>query len=160
MPRLARLDAPGVLHHGTIRGIEHRNISKDNRDRDNSLGRLAVLLPETQTACYAWVLMPNHAHFLFRTGTVGLLGLPALMRGLLTGYWIIHPLDKEAKRLGVPRQSSVRDYRRFRPEIDYNHVLGLDWLFTGPKRRGRKASFDSMEKPFGGNLKYPVIFVT
>ena len=26
MPRLARLDAPGVLHHVIIRGIERRNI--------------------------------------------------------------------------------------------------------------------------------------
>ena len=30
MPRLARLDAPGVLHHVIIRGIERRNIFKDN----------------------------------------------------------------------------------------------------------------------------------
>lgn len=83
MPRLARLDAPGVLHHVIIRGIERRNIFKDNKDRDNFLGRLAILLPETQTACYAWALLPNHAHFLFQTGKVG---LSTLMRRLLTGY--------------------------------------------------------------------------
>ena len=28
MPRLARLDAPGVLHHVTIRGIERRDEMK------------------------------------------------------------------------------------------------------------------------------------
>lgn len=83
MPRLARLDAPGALHHIMIRGIERRNIFKDNKDRDNLIGRLALLLPETQTSCYAWVLMPNHAHFLFRTGTVS---LSTVMRRLLTGY--------------------------------------------------------------------------
>src|SRR4030042_6721072 len=83
MPRLARLDAPGVLHHVIIRGIERRNIFKDNKDRDNLLERLATLLSETQTACYAWALLPNHAHFLFRTGKVG---LSPLMRRLLTGY--------------------------------------------------------------------------
>ena len=32
MPRLARLDAPGVLHHVIIRGIERRKIFKDNED--------------------------------------------------------------------------------------------------------------------------------
>ncbi len=83
MPRLARLDAPGVLHHVIIRGIERRNIFRDNKDRDNFLERLGTLLPKTRTACYAWAFIPNHAHFLFRTGQVP---LAALMRRLLTGY--------------------------------------------------------------------------
>ncbi len=30
MPRLARLDAPGVRHHVIILGIERRNIFEDN----------------------------------------------------------------------------------------------------------------------------------
>ena len=29
------------------------------KDRDNLIGRRALLLPETQTTCYAWVLMPG-----------------------------------------------------------------------------------------------------
>ncbi len=40
MPRLARLDAPGVLHHLIIRGIERRNIFEDDKDRDNLLNNL------------------------------------------------------------------------------------------------------------------------
>lgn len=83
MPRLARLDAPGVLHHVIIRGIERRKIFKDNRDRNNFLDRLQILLPKTNMSCYAWALLPNHAHFLFRTGDTG---LSTLMRRLLTGY--------------------------------------------------------------------------
>lgn len=83
MPRLARLDAPGVLHHIMIRGIERRNIFKSNKDREDLLDRLSNLLPETDTACYAWALMPNHAHFLLRTGNVP---LATVMRRLLTGY--------------------------------------------------------------------------
>ncbi len=63
MPRLARLDAPGTLHHVIIRGIERRNIFRDNKDRDNLLKRLGELLPVTQTSCYAWSLLSNHAHF-------------------------------------------------------------------------------------------------
>jgi len=61
MPRLARLDAPGVLHHVIIRGIERRKIFKDNKDRDNLLDRLGTLLPETRITCYAWALLSNHA---------------------------------------------------------------------------------------------------
>ena len=54
MPRLARLDAPGVLHHVIIRGIERRKIFKDNKDKDNFLDRLETLLPETKITCYVY----------------------------------------------------------------------------------------------------------
>ena len=83
MPRTARLDAPGILHHIIIRGIERRKIFRDDQDRENLLARLAKLLPETNTVCYAWAFLPNHAHFLLRSGDVG---LSTLMRRLLTGY--------------------------------------------------------------------------
>ena len=72
MPRLARLDAPGVLHHVLIRGIERRNIFRDNQDRDNLLNRVADLFPATKTSCYAWAFLSNHAHFLFRSGPGGI----------------------------------------------------------------------------------------
>jgi hypothetical protein len=37
MPRKARLDAPGALHHVIVRGIERRKIFLDDIDRDNFL---------------------------------------------------------------------------------------------------------------------------
>ena len=72
MPRTARLDAPGVLHHIIIRGIERRKIFRNDTDRDDLIARIARLLPEANTACYAWALLSNHAHFLLRTGDVEL----------------------------------------------------------------------------------------
>jgi len=81
MHRLARLDAPGVLHHIIIRGIERKKIFKDKTDQGNFIDRLSRLAVETQTSCYAWVLMTNH--FLFRSGPGG---IATLMRRLLTGY--------------------------------------------------------------------------
>ncbi len=33
MPRQARLDAPGTLHHAMVRGIEKRRIVDDEKDR-------------------------------------------------------------------------------------------------------------------------------
>ena len=95
MPRTARLDSPGLLHHVMIRGIERRKIFKDNEDRENLIERLSVLLPETKTQCYAWSFMSNHAHFLFRSGTSG---LSTLMRRLLTGYAV--SFNKRHKRHG------------------------------------------------------------
>ncbi len=41
MPGLARLDAPGVLHHIMIRGIERRKTFRDNKDRDDFIERLS-----------------------------------------------------------------------------------------------------------------------
>jgi len=61
MPRLARLDAPGLLQYVMARGIERREIFKDGKDRKAFLERLALILEETQTQCYAWSLIPNHA---------------------------------------------------------------------------------------------------
>jgi putative transposase len=83
MPRQARLDAPGALHHVMIRGIERRAIFRSDKDREDFLDRLDSLLPETGTVCYAWAFLPNHAHFLLRSGPKG---IAALMRRLLTGY--------------------------------------------------------------------------
>jgi hypothetical protein len=47
MPRLARIDAPGVVHHVIIRGIERKPIFKDNQDRDDLVERLSALLDIT-----------------------------------------------------------------------------------------------------------------
>ena len=95
MPRLARLDAPGVLHHLMIRGIERRKIFWNDPDREDFLDRLSRLLSETHTACYAWVFIPNHAHFLFRSGPVP---LATVMRRLLTGYAV--SFNRRHKRNG------------------------------------------------------------
>jgi len=83
MPRQARLDAPGVLQHVMARGIERREIFKDDNDRHSFLDRLALILEETQTQCYAWALIPNHFHMLLRTGATP---LSTVMRRLMTGY--------------------------------------------------------------------------
>lgn len=87
MPRKARIDAAGALHHIIIRGIERRKIFQDDTDRNNFLDRLCNILPESFTLCYAWTLMPNHVHLLLRTGKVP---IATVMRRLLTGYAVTH----------------------------------------------------------------------
>jgi putative transposase len=54
MPRKARIDAPGALHHIICRGIERRQIFKDDADSDNFVKRLNIILKETITPFYAW----------------------------------------------------------------------------------------------------------
>ncbi len=87
MPRQARLDAPGTLHHIIIRGIEKRKIVDDRKDRENFVERLARAASETGTSIYAWALMPNHVHFLLRSGRAG---ITTFMHRFLTGYAITY----------------------------------------------------------------------
>ncbi len=43
MPRQARLDAPGTLHHVMVRGIEGGKIVADPVDREAFLARLGAV---------------------------------------------------------------------------------------------------------------------
>jgi len=83
MPRQARLDALGVLHHVMGRGIESTDILRDDRDRVDFVGRLGTLGTDYAMAIYAWALLPNHFHLLCKTKTQP---LASSMRKLLTGY--------------------------------------------------------------------------
>jgi len=95
MPRQPRLDAPGVLQHVMARGIERRKIFWDDKDCNSFLDRLADILEETQTQCYAWALIPNHFHILLRTGPTP---LSKVMRRFMTGYAVT--FNKRHKRAG------------------------------------------------------------
>jgi REP element-mobilizing transposase RayT len=83
MPRKARIDAPGALHHVIVRGIERRAIFKDDVDRRAFVERAGSIFIASETPCFAWALMTNHVHLLIRTAIVP---LATLMRRLLTGY--------------------------------------------------------------------------
>ena len=83
MPRSARLDAPGVLHHVMGRGIERKKIFWNNDDRKDFLDRLAALAFDGAMDIYAWALMPNHFHILCKTKNIP---LSTSMRKMLTGY--------------------------------------------------------------------------
>jgi putative transposase len=80
MPRKARLDIPGTLHHVMIRG---KSIFWDEGDRRSFVDRMSTLVKETGTRILAWTLMDNHVHLLILSGSVG---LSTFMRRLLTGY--------------------------------------------------------------------------
>jgi len=87
MPRQARLDTPGTLHHVIIRGIEKRPIVDDGKDKKEFVLRMGTLSTEEKTTIYAWTLLTNHAHILLRSGPRG---LSKFMRRFLTGYAIYY----------------------------------------------------------------------
>jgi hypothetical protein len=63
MPRQARLDTPGTLHHVIIRGIEKRPIVDDVKDKKEFVFRMGNLSTEEKTTIYAWTLMSNHCPY-------------------------------------------------------------------------------------------------
>jgi len=70
-------------------------------------------LPTTETSCYAWAMLSNHAHFLLRTGTTG---LSIVMKRLLTGYVVsfnrrgIYAKDKNYDRLELANRIYTPSY--------------------------------------------------
>jgi REP element-mobilizing transposase RayT len=103
MPRRARIDAPGALHHIIVRGIDRTNIFRDDTDCENFFARLSRLLTESSTPCLAWALMGNHVHMLLRTGRVP---ISTLMRRLLTGY--AQQFNRRHRRQGVLFQNRYK----------------------------------------------------
>jgi putative transposase len=95
MPRLARLDAPGVLQHVMGRGIGRKKIFLNDTDRNDFIGRLSALTQDGAMEIYAWVLMPNHFHILCKTKN---LSLASSMRRILTGYVV--NFNKRHRRYG------------------------------------------------------------
>lgn len=128
MPRKARIDAPGALHHIIVRGIEGRKIFRSDYDRENFLNRLSELIPETHTDCFAWALIPNHFHLLLRTGSVP---IAVLMNRLLTGYagWF----NKKYKRHGQLFQNR---YKSFLCQEDLYLKELVRYIHLNPLRAG------------------------
>jgi putative transposase len=95
MPRQARLDAPGTLHHIIIRGINKAPIFKDDQDKNAFLKRLGENITQGDCKVYAWVLMTNHVHILFKSGKDG---ISSVMRKQLT--WYAQYFNRRRKRTG------------------------------------------------------------
>ena len=103
MPRQGRINIEGGIYHVIQRGLERRELFKDNADREEFVRRLAEGLKATEAKCLGWALMPNHFHLLIRTGVRP---LSDLMRRLLTGYAIY--FNRKYKRSGYLYQNRYK----------------------------------------------------
>ena len=156
MPRLARLDAPGLLQHVMARGIERRKLFRDDKDRKAFLDRLAIILEETQTQCYAWALIPNHFHLLLHMGQTP---LSKVMRRLMTGYAVT--FNKRHKRSGHLFQNR---YKSVACEEDPYLLELIRYIHLNPLRAGLIKDFKELDRyPWAGhsailgNHKNPLI---
>jgi REP element-mobilizing transposase RayT len=138
MPRRARLDTPGTLHHVIVRGIEKRRIVNDVADRKNFVTRMGQLALETQTGIYAWALMTNHAHILMRSAKIGLSGY---MRRLLTGYAISY--NRRHRRWGHLFQNR---YKSIICEEDAYFTELVRYIHLNPLRAKLVKNLDQLDR--------------
>lgn len=144
MPRVARLDTPGLLQHVIVRGVERREIFSDDRDRGRFLVRLSSLLGETETSCYAWALIPNHFHLLLMPVRFQ---LAVLMRRLLTGYAVTFNLiHGRAGHLFQNRYKSIVCDKE-------NYLLELvRYIHLNPIRAGLVKTVEELDRyPWSGH---------
>jgi len=146
MPRLARLDAPGTLHHVIVRGIEKRRIVDDRTDREALVSRMGEAATSTGTAIYAWSLMTNHVHILLRSGQAG---LPGFMRRLLTGYAIGYNL-----RHGRHGHLFQNRYKSIVCDEDAYFTQLVRYIHLNPIRAGLVRDLRGLERyPWSGHSR-------
>lgn len=138
MPRQPRLDIPGLLQHVIVRGIERRNIFRNNADRRNFVERLSHLLVETGTDCYAWALIPNHFHLLIKPEGCE---LKHFMRRFLTGYAV--NFNKRHRRSGHLFQNR---YKSIVCEEDAYLLELLRYIHLNPLRAGLVKNLDALAR--------------
>lgn len=138
MPRQPRLDIPGLLQHVIVRGIERRNIFRNNSDRQDFVDRLSTLLVETNTDCYAWALIPNHVHLLLKPKGCD---LKHFMRRLLTGYAV--NFNKRHRRSGHLFQNR---YKSIVCEEDTYLLELIRYIHLNPLRAGLVKDLDHLAR--------------
>ena len=138
MPRQARIDAPGAIHHIIARGIERGEIFRDDQDRDDFIDRLGKVVVESQTRCFAWALIPNHFHLLLQTGSVP---VATVMRRLLTGYAIGH--NRRHRRSGHLFQNR---YKSILCQKDAYLKELVRYIHLNPLRAGLVKNMDELDR--------------
>ena len=144
MPRKARIDTPGALHHIIVRGIERRKIFYDDLDRENFIERVGIVLTQSGTPCFAWALIPNHAHLLLKTGTTP---MATVMRRLLTGYAV--SFNRRHRRHGQVFQNRYKSI--LCQEDAYLREL-VRYIHLNPLRAGLVKDLKGLDTyPFSGH---------
>jgi len=138
MPRQARLDRSGTLHHVIVRGIEKRKIVDDSTDRKDFIFRMGRIAADTGTGIYAWSLMPNHAHILLKSSSFGLSGY---MRRLLTGYALYY--NRRHRRYGHLFQNR---YKSIICEEDIYFKELVRYIHLNPLRAKLVKSFSELDR--------------
>ncbi len=138
MPRHARLDAAGALHHVIIRGIDRGNLFVDDSDRRRFVDKLGEYASTGECSLYAWALMSNHAHLLLKSGNIG---LSRTMRRLLAWHAIY--FNKRRGRTGHLFQNR---YKSILCEEERYFLALVRYIRLNPLRAGIVADMKSLDR--------------
>jgi putative transposase len=67
MPRKARLEASGLIHHATMRGVDGEFVFRSDEDRIGYLAMLGATVARCRWLCLSYCLMGTHLHLLIET---------------------------------------------------------------------------------------------
>jgi putative transposase len=138
MPRQARLDIPGALHHIMLRGINRSPIFLDDQDRRQFLDRLGREVMEGKCFVYAWVLMETHVHILFKSGQHG---ISTVMRRLLT--WYAQYFNRRHGRRGHLFENR---YKSILCDEDTYLLALVRYIHLNPVRRGIVSTLEDLNR--------------
>jgi len=124
-----RLDAPGVLHHVMARGIERRDLFRDDGDRQQFLLRLETALRRTGTSVYAWALIPKHVQLLQnRSKSLLVEEEPYLLEQVAEAApWRSRPRNPSAFVRALAQRTAVRF------GLSAAALLGQRWRYTAAR---------------------------
>ena len=137
MPRKARIIVPGAVHHVMARGLDRELIFRDDVDREKMLQLSGRYFLALRCACYAWVLMDNHYHFVVRPLEPNLATVMRRINGTYARYF-----NKRHDRRGYlfgDRYKSLATQ-----ELDYLREL-IRYVHLNPLRAGIVDSIDRLK---------------
>ena len=138
MPRIGRLHIPGGYYHLMGRGLERRNILREEVDKRDFLERLGKALDSCEMQCFAWALMSNHYHLLVRVHEKP---LSKLMASVLGGYASAY--NRRNKRVGYVFQNR---YKSILCDADRYLLELIRYIHLNPLRAGMLRDLDALAR--------------
>jgi putative transposase len=139
MARQVRMERAGAWYHVTSRGIDRRDIFKDDRDRKHWLGLLAEAREMFKLVVHSYVLIPNHFHLMLETREAN---LSRAMHWFNTSYTVW--FNRRHRRVGPLYQGRYKaivvDPEEWGQELSrYIHLNSVRIKALGLDKQARKA---------------------
>lgn len=128
MARPPRIEFPGAIYHVLARGNEKRAIFRDDRDREEYLGRLTRYRRKFRFDLLAYCLMTNHVHLAIRTSNSP---LSRAMASLQSSY--AHWFNRRHERVGHLFEGR---YKAFLVQEERYFVSLVGYIHMNPIRGG------------------------
>lgn len=127
-----------------IRGANRGDIFYDEQDRQKFLERLGANVTEAKCSIYAWTLMSNHVHLLFKSGEKG---ISPVMRKQPTWYAIYFN-----RRHGRTGHLFGNRYKSILCEEDRYLLALIRYIHLNPVRAGIVKNMEELDNyPWSGH---------